>query len=1702
MFLTEFFGKSLDIKSPTDRDHDDQEIANELFQYILEHDRLHKEYFHPLAKKISRQQQNKKENKSRLVKEFMPMVEKGCKEYYHKNKLTGKLGKLFPLDMREELCDRLYDHYCDDIKRDKYKLMEGGNLSSHDSKGQPTKGWKGIPGHFSAGKIDSKNRAVMQPVVKKLLVDINNLFTRQYGRPIWSAELIDKEVHEFISGSSKWFMMLRQPNPRFDPQQPESDANPKEIGVTDNEFQRVKKKVGDIDTQIDRRLEPQIEEMLHNNIGADIGSATLLGIKKGSDQWLALWQIHEPPITLQVDLEFSDYTTDDRGFEVPTEWAQVSHGSTWEDLEEGMKGVFRQWLYRSLAKIAPTEKYIAKMKGAGKNRKMKLFGGEEGDEEITDIENPPPPLHDANFSFAVASVGGGGIRAKYRQPTPQENVPLEINGVPVMFELNSKESEYIKDMGPQFEQFFGRPATGNETKMMASFVGSVELMKQYFTPEQQEIAVKEFLKINFGKGAQMIDADDPTSDFKTKMVAIDYLLDHTGLKSMRKQVLQMAEEYENSFNAKKETTALAEAEDKPQPAVKAQLRKGMPHLRDLKPADFLDLIDELQDSGGRFVLQNIPLNVKIDGFGGRFGKDAEGKPFMGTSRTEPKYKAGFLDYHKQKGTTDPEVLGRAANFDKLFTEMMTAIKMVDSALGPDFLVDRQVTCEVLFLPFATKTESGGLKFVGIEYDQIPKGVDLVLVPFRIVEGGTGEEIADGDAAVQQIAELGQSDNVMFMSNRLVQKQGLDVTEIVNVLDNIDELKDIVSGTAGKRDRASADLRRQVEEKLKPVQIALEKAIDEDPNIVGKDKLGSEYEGIVINSRLGPIKVTSQTQKDLIANKNAARAAARTDRGRDNANKTAVVAIGSFIGHRGHQELWNYTIDKAKKLNGDPYLFIGNAEGKDDPIPPSVKVETWHKLYPRYARNISTVNHEGGSLIQKIKHELINPLPGKPPRYDNVVIMVGEDRVNLNMPQALMKAVNKFPGYEHVKVSLDVTPRGQGVSGTALRNAIKTKTPEEAFEEWNQAFNGGDFGAQQLPPDWIEHLMDISAKGMGITPKAAEPAKVAQPEKTKEPVAERILTALINHKTSVVEDEEHQLRQRLIRAIARATGYGVAELNLLSTAELKELVAEKSHHKHQDTEESFWKPPSPAQVRLNRALERERKKSEPDRAQFQRELDRIMPPPKKEPEDKGVEENRLNEASSDEAWELVGQPVPEIQKFVKQMGYGNNEESVEKITTIIDKVESTQIPTSSISKLKNLANKGNDAQTLKAVQKISGQPNAEQQYTKLMKARDAEEGRERDISGYIQYVKSGNYDPPVLLELPSGLYVIGGRTRLYAALALGVPANVKILRANDFKQNVAEGFKHPKTYLWHGSREKISVLEPRQAADTGGAEGSNQTAIYATADPKVAIAMALTTKGSDTGMFLPDTQIILFKGKIRKGESVYLHKLPMNGPDGKPQFVPGGNGKEFYSAPGVTEIRPVEIKEVPVNRYLNLIRNATPEDWELRKKHMKQGVAEGSENNNITAQKIFFARSNKTPKGWSYDHVGFITQDGRQIQMSGHKGNDVYVTNDVNDDPEFPEQNIKIVSLSKPVSVPTTNSVGAENCGTFVANVLQANGIKGIDTQKIYSVFKQPPKQGVAESTLNKFDHARHVPVGASVENIMASLINRIIVNEAIQNRQQ
>ena len=946
------------------------------------------------------------------------------------------------------------------FKNSKKVIAEGGNVSSQSP------GWQGAADQ-EAEEIDLKihNRDYMVGQLQELLAAQNESFKAAYGKYIWEPKLLNSG--KMFSGSSLQFFDVK--------------------GVNTQDFlNKLKKtKVGDIDTQINQDMGEEVTAWLKSIIGKKVGNGTFLGFNSSLS---SIWLLDDPQVRIQVDYELGPY---DAKTNAPTEWFAYSHSSHYDDMAAGIKGVFHKYINRALSQAQTSTKYVARVLKKG-------------------VKISDAPVTDSDYSFAVTSAQGGGMSVKYKPyMDPATGQPMEKDGVPVMQLLDPKDRDYIQNLDQQFQINFNRKRTAADQKLQGSFVGTIQLMNKAFTTEQNEAVARAFLDILFGPGAQMITKDDPERDRDTKFAAVDAMLlggdGNTPLKvsngkGMRQEAVDMAMSYADAFKAKAAAkTPLAEAE------VKAQLRKGMPHLRDLKPADFLDLIDEIHDGNGRFKLQNIPLNVKIDGFGGRFGKNAEGKPFMGTSRTEPKYQAGFVKYHQEKGTTDPEILGRAANFDKLFNEVMAAIQMVDSKLGADFLVDKQVTCEILFLPFATQTDEGKLKFVGIEYDQLPKNVDLVLVPYRIVDASTGEDIPDGDNIVQQITELGQSGNVMFMSNRLVQNDGLDVTEIINPLDNIEELKQIVSDTAGKRDRASLELRREVEAKLKPVQIALEKAIDEDPNIVGKDMLGQDYEGIVINSRLGPIKVTSQRQKDIISAKNAAKAAARADQGRENANKTAVVAIGSFVGHKGHEELLDYTIKKAESVGGDPYLFIGNAEGKDDPIPPSVKVQTWHKLYPNLANNISTVM-QGGSLLQKIKHELINPLPGKPPRYDNIIIMVGEDRATMPIAAALMKAVNKFQGYEHVKVTLEVTPRGTGMSFTKLRNILKdpNATQDQQYAVWAQGFDEAKLGK-----DWILHLMDITRKGMGMQqPQVQQPAPV---------VEQRLFNALIrpiNEGTSI------------------------------------------------------------------------------------------------------------------------------------------------------------------------------------------------------------------------------------------------------------------------------------------------------------------------------------------------------------------------------------------------------------------------------------------------------------------------------------------------------------------------------------------------------------------------------------------------------------
>lgn len=164
---------------------------------------------------------------------------------------------------------------------------------------------------------------------------------------------------------------------------------------------------------------------------------------------------------------------------------------------------------------------------------------------------------------------------------------------------------------------------------------------------------------------------------------------------------------------------------------------------------------------------------------------------------------------------------------------------------------------------------------------------------------------------------------------------------------------------------------------------------------------------------------------------------------------------------------------------------------------------------------------------------------------------------------------------------------------------------------------------------------------------------------------------------------------------------------------------------------------------------------------------------------------------EEIRELVIQKHPKIKKFLKNIlgkDIDLNDENIQKelmkkLTPFVENGYELSIKAKNIPKLKNLANKPGDEKTLKEIEKISGDKNIDKKYEKLMKERDSREDRSRnyEVIELLGKIRSGKYHPPTVLAFEDGLYVIDGRTRLYAALALNIDPKIKIITKDNLKE---------------------------------------------------------------------------------------------------------------------------------------------------------------------------------------------------------------------------------------------------------------------------------------------------------------------------------
>lgn len=343
------------------------------------------------------------------------------------------------------------------------QLAEGGNV---------------MIGDIAANRIELKN-IDRQAVVKEVgagLQAITKQFEAEHGLPLWNDALLKSK--EFLSGSSLHLFDTR--------------------GISDEDFTKHKPTVGDIDTQVDGNMKSMIDKFLKNlPAGSKVGPLVYVGSKPSGDQFITLWTVPAFNINVQIDMELVDFHNGK-----PTPWSSFSHGSAWEDLKLGIKGLFKIYLFRSIQHTKSKDIIIQPKTHKGK-------------EKI---------IHSAELAFSLK-----GLRYKIRPVLDDQGNHLSKNGMLVYTEIDTSESTFITDFELIFEMIFGKPAAKEEIERMKSFNGLVALVKQYMNKTEQEKILQGFIELLWGKGAQGLVRGDPIADYDTKIIALEYLSNQLGV---------------------------------------------------------------------------------------------------------------------------------------------------------------------------------------------------------------------------------------------------------------------------------------------------------------------------------------------------------------------------------------------------------------------------------------------------------------------------------------------------------------------------------------------------------------------------------------------------------------------------------------------------------------------------------------------------------------------------------------------------------------------------------------------------------------------------------------------------------------------------------------------------------------------------------------------------------------------------------------------------------------------------------------------------------------------------------------------------------------------------------------------------------------------------------------------------------------------
>lgn len=342
-------------------------------------------------------------------------------------------------------------------------LLEGGNVTIDDQE---------------AERIDLKkhDRTKITKQIGAALEAINVGFKKETGKPIWSDALM--KSRKFLSGSAFHF---------FNDQ------------IDDKSFVKYKSSVGDIDTQVDKNMDAELKAFLTKNKGKKFGPVTLIGFKTSAGQHITLWNLKDPGINIQIDLEMVDF--DENG--QPTEWSNFSHSSAWEDMTKGIKGVAQKMLLRALMAPKLRDVLIVPKTARGTEKETKS----------------------ATHAFSVTH----GIRQKLDPVLDTSGKHVQKNGKLVYRELSTAESKGETNLTKMYTYFFNKAPSAADLKKFGSFVGLISLIKSHLQKKDWEKICDGFVNTLWGSTAQGLYRGDPQKDNEEKTMMVQELCQSLGV---------------------------------------------------------------------------------------------------------------------------------------------------------------------------------------------------------------------------------------------------------------------------------------------------------------------------------------------------------------------------------------------------------------------------------------------------------------------------------------------------------------------------------------------------------------------------------------------------------------------------------------------------------------------------------------------------------------------------------------------------------------------------------------------------------------------------------------------------------------------------------------------------------------------------------------------------------------------------------------------------------------------------------------------------------------------------------------------------------------------------------------------------------------------------------------------------------------------